>query len=371
MGSLYNGTGMMIEKGANMRIKGMTLGSFARAVALGYQAPCRPSHVFICLADHFEPEWGGVSKQVQAERVRRWITEYPKWFGSVEDSRGRPPQHTFFYPAEVYDPDHLSLLAELCRQGFGDVEVHLHHDNDNEHRLREFLSSYVRKLYDSHGLLTMDGDGRIRFGFIHGNWALDDSHPDHRWCGVKNEIDVLIDIGCYGDFTMPAAPHAAQTSTINQIYYAVDDPIRSKSHDRGVRAKCGQPPPDRSLLMVQGPLLASRTSRRFYQTPKLENGNLSGTQPPSVARWRDWLRAAVQVDGRPDWIFIKLHTHGAKDANAQVLLSSAMVSFHRSLASMAVNESWKYYYVTSRELAMLVHQAERGLSQPDFENWKW
>ncbi len=154
-----------------MRIKGMPPRSFLQTIATGYRRANRPKALLLCIADHYEPEWGRASKQLQYERVRRWTTEYPKLFSSLKDTRGRPPQHTFFYPAEVYDPKHLELLAELVHAGFGEVEVHLHHDNDNAERLREFLLEYVAMLNDQHGLLTRDSSGNIRFGFIHGNWA--------------------------------------------------------------------------------------------------------------------------------------------------------------------------------------------------------
>ena len=76
-----------------------------------------------------------------------------------------------------------------------------------------------------HGLLACDRrTGRPAYGFIHGNWALDNSRPDGRWCGVNNELDVLRETGCYADFTFPSAPSPTQPRKINSIYYAVDDP---------------------------------------------------------------------------------------------------------------------------------------------------
>ncbi len=118
----------------------------------------------------------------------------------------------------------------------GDVEVHLHHDRDHAERLRDFLHSYTEMLVERHGFCL--GMRKEESDMIHPrNWALDDSHPDGRWCGVCNEIEILIETGCYADLTMPAAPHGAQTSMVNSIYYAVDDPMRPKSHDRGVPAR--------------------------------------------------------------------------------------------------------------------------------------
>ena len=59
----------------------------------------RPRSVFLCIADHYEPLRGAAPLAVQRERVARWRREYPRAVAGLADSRGRPPQHTFFYPA--------------------------------------------------------------------------------------------------------------------------------------------------------------------------------------------------------------------------------------------------------------------------------
>jgi hypothetical protein len=225
-----------------MLIKGLSPTTLARLSAIRWRPPERPLHVLLCIADHFEPQRDHPSRNVARDRMQRWISEYPRLANQFADSRGRPPQHTFFYPAEDYEAEYLEELAGICRQGLGDVEVHLHHDHDTAEGLREKLSTFATALHHEHGLLERDGDGRISYGFIHGNWALDNSRPDGRWCGVNNELSVLMETGCYADFTMPSAPAPCQTSTINSIYYAQDDPAAPKEclsrirHDRCRRA---------------------------------------------------------------------------------------------------------------------------------------
>jgi hypothetical protein len=285
------------------------------------------------------------------------------------DSRDRPPQHTFFCPIEAYREEFVDKLAQLVRSGYGDIEVHLHHNDDDPESLREQLLTSVNLLHTRHGLLSSDATGQFRYGFIHGNWALDNSHPDGRWCGVNNELTILRETGCYADFTMPAAPDPAQTRTINSIYYAIDDPRRPKSHDYGVSASLDRRPPADGLLMIQGPLLISHS--KFRQKPKLENGNIAGSQPPTSNRIDDWLRAGVAVKGHERWLFIKLHTHGAQERNADVLLGAAMRQFHQALREHAVRRKFEYFYVTAREMAQLVIQAEQGLVTPDFDNLVW
>ncbi len=323
-----------------------------------------PRHVFICIADHYEPKWQGADVETQRARVARWMTEYPRSVAGIEDSTGRPPQHTFFYPEEEYESEHLDRLATLCRQGFGAVEVHLHHDGDTSAELCGKLVRFRERL-DSHGLLQKDENGHSTYGFIHGNWALDNSHPEGRHCGVNDELTILRATGCYADFTMPSAPASCQTRMVNSIYYAVDDPLHPKSHDRGIPAAVGITPPADGLLMVQGPLIADWSRRRFHLVPGLENGDLQANHPPTIERWKLWLRAGVHVIGRPEWLFVKLHTHGAQEKNADMLLGMPMRRFHEAIAKWTTEHpGCKYYYVTAREMAMLVHQAESGVPQP-------
>lgn len=350
--------------GRCLRIKGLA----PRTIA-GLLAPrpkVRAKHVFICVADHFEPMWNRPADSIQMDRVERWAKDYPKMAAGIGDSRGRPPQHTFFYPLDEYKPEHLQPIADLCRGGYGDIEIHLHHDNDTADGTREKLLGFAETLHNDHGMLRRDEHGQLRYAFIHGNWALDNSRPDGRWCGVNNELTVLMETGCYADMTMPSAPAECQTSTINSIYYASDDPQRPKSHDRGSRSQVGTCPPEATLLMIQGPLALDWSKKKWGLLPGIENGDLTGKRAPTIDRFQLWLNAGVHVAGREDWGFVKLHTHGAQEANAEMLLGEPMRVFHRSLAEHASQDEFLYYYVTPWEMAQLVHQAEQGLTTPDF-----
>jgi hypothetical protein len=318
-------------------------------------------HLLLCVADHYEPGWGHASAATARARVQRWRRQYPRLFGDLRDSDGRPPQHTFFYPIEQYTPELLHGLAELCGAGFGEVEVHLHHDHDTADELRTKLLDFKHILAERHGLLARNRDsGELSYGFIHGNWALDNARPDGRWCGVNNELDVLRETGCYADFTMPSAPAPAQTRKINSIYYAVDDPLHPMSHDTGLDAGTA-PPLEKSLLLIQGPLLLDWRRRKWGLLPRLENGCLQFSQPPNLERLRLWLQARVQVAQRPDWYFVKLHTHGATERNQAVLLDAPMVRFHRALADYAADHPrFRVHYVTAREMYNLARAAAAG-----------
>lgn len=324
-----------------------------------------PTAVFIALCDHWEPLCYDATHEQAQHRIRRWVTEYPRLFGDFRDCTGRPPQHTFFYPQDEYRPEYLDLLKPLCEAGYGDVDVHLHHDNDTADGLRDKLESFRQTLYHRHGFLRKNERGEIVYGFIHGNWSLCNSRPDGRMCGVDQELTVLMETGCYADFTLPAVPSPAQTRTINSIYYAKDILGQCKSHDRGIRATVGRCAPADHLLMIQGPLGLDWQQRKWGIMPRTENGDVHGAWPADMARFHNWLNAGVCVAGRPEWRFIKLHAHGCKDSNIDTLLGPAMQSFHAGLADLQrANSNLKVYYVTAWEMAQLVHQAERGSTTP-------
>lgn len=328
----------------------------------------QPQHVFIAVCDHYEPEWGAADSKVAMGRVNRWCHEYPRLFSEFRDSAGNPPRHTFFFPQDEYRPEYLDALAELCGAGYGEVEIHIHHDGDTAETLTEKLLEFRDTLAFQHGLLHRDPEsGHPVYGFIHGNWALCNSRPDGRWCGVPDELNVLRATGCYADFTMPSAPSNTQTSLINSIYYARNQPGRNKSHDQGVLAAVGRSAPPDSLLMVQGALCLDWSDRKWGVFPRIENSDLHRGRPPARSRLAMWHQCGVHVQGRPDWVFIKLHTHGCKPGNIEVMLGDAMRDLHLGLRSHAdQHPGFKFHYVTAWEMTRFVHQAEQGRSEPDW-----
>lgn len=277
-----------------------------------------PRHIYFCFVDHYEPYWNKADPARAHARVKKWVDAYPKAAADHRDSDGRHPQHSYFYPEEEYDPKVLSDLAALCRRGFGDIEVHLHHDNDNADRLRRTLIDFKNKLARDHGVLRRDAGGELIYAFIHGNWALDNSRPDGRWCGVANELSILKETGCYADFTMPSAPSDTQTRKINSIYFAHGRPGKCKSHDSGIDVRIGAWDED-GLLMIQGPLTLNWRQRKFGLIPRVESGELSYDAPPSAERVRLWGECAVSVGGAEEHVFIKVHTHGATEKSSEML----------------------------------------------------
>jgi hypothetical protein len=124
--------------------------------------------------------------------------------------------------------------------------------------------------------------------------------------------------------------------------------------------------------MVQGPLLLDWSKRKWGFMPGVENGCLQTSQPPSVERLMRWLQARVQVPGRPDWYFVKLHAHGAPEVDHEVLLGAPMVQFHEDLAALArTNSTFHYHYVTAREMVNLIKAAQAGFKGTVGEARDW
>jgi hypothetical protein len=281
--------------------------------------------VHVAVADHYEPYGGKASREVAHRRLGRWMQAYPLIAAAHRDSRGRHPCHTFFYPIEEYDPEVLDALADLTRRGFGDVDVHYHHDDDTAEGLRTALLGFTRTLRERHGLLRdPDASGLIPYTFVHGNWALDNSRPDGRWCGVDNELAVLTATGCKADFTLPSAPSDTQTRKINSIYFAKGCAGRRKSHDHGRDVEVGKWGADDELLLVQGPLGLNWRRRKLGLIPKIENAEISADAMPSADRVPLWFEYAPRLRGAERHVFIKLHTHGAEDPTLEALLGGGL-----------------------------------------------
>ena len=153
-------------------------------------ASAPPSRVWVAIADHWEPYWINPTDEVAAERVAVWARNWPAIAARHADSTGKPPQHTFYYPQEEYRPAFLDTLAKMTRQGIADVDIHIHHDGEGEQNFLDRISGFIEALTNRHGLLRWQ-NGRTVFGFIHGNWALDNSRPDGKACGLNNEISLL------------------------------------------------------------------------------------------------------------------------------------------------------------------------------------
>lgn len=310
--------------------------------------------VWLAICDHYEPLWRKPDAETALNRVAVWRRIWPEIAARHADSHGEPPQYSFFYPEEEYAPEYLDPLAEMEQEGIASIEAHLHHDGESEGAFVERLGRFLEVLHARHGALRKSG-GKLSFGFIHGNWALDNSRDDGRYCGLNNEITLLRDLGCYADFTLPSAPSTAQTRTVNSIYWAKDDPKQPKSHDRGVPVRPGGEV-DGDLMIIQGPL-GVRWIAHGRTIPRLDRGELAGYDLPTRERVRLWLRMAPRIG---DHIFIKLFTHGAQEGNMRPLLEGGLDTLFRVFAEECGGRGYRFHYATARQMWEAIEAIRRN-----------
>jgi hypothetical protein len=304
-------------------------------------------HIWVALTDHFEPMWHRADLQTAQSRVALWRSAWPTIARRCKpDSAGNPPCHTFFFPEEEYHPTLIEPLAEMARNGIADVEVHLHHDGEGRQNFIHRINGFCKVLYGEHGLLR-EHDGHLTFGFIHGNWALDNSRPDGRWCGLNDEIQILRDLSCYADFTMPSGDSPTQARLINTIYWCTDDPRRSKSYDGGIPVSVGGGI-DGDLLMIPGPL-GIRWRDRWL--PRMETGELSCGNLATPYRVKRWIALAPRLGANA---FIKLYTHGAQERNSSLLLHGGLETAFNLLVAEASRRGCAVHFVSAWQMYLSI-----------------
>lgn len=343
----------MPERRPDLWLPAYLAGAAARARARARRAR-RLTDVIFLICDHFEPRHGVEDSQQPFRRLQTWASEYARLQRRCREAFGTAPLHTWFYPPH-HGNEHLASLADMVFAGLGEVELHYHHRDDTEATLRRALEQTLAD-YRRWGLLVESGmQPRQSFGFIHGDWALNNSRRG-QLCGVNDEITILRELGCWADFTMPSGD-VCQTRKINSIYYALSNARTPKGHDRGVDARVGLMDPG-GLLMLQGPLAINWRAPRY---PRIENASITTANWGRLDRIRKWLDCNIHVQGRPEWLFVKLHSHGAIDRDFDALFGERAWSMHRAL-NERYNDGRHYrlHYVTARQAYNIVKAAEHG-----------
>jgi hypothetical protein len=309
----------------------------------------RPVDIMVAIVDHFEPVYQPTANAA-AQSVQAWCEAYEGIASRHRDADGRPPQHSWFFPAEYPNPECLKPLSASAFRGFGEVEFHLHHGFDTHESFAAKLRAGLEWLNRHGAMLTAEPQPLQRFAYIAGNWALDNGASDRALSGCESELLALRENGCYADFTFPALGSRAQPRKTNAIYYARHEP-GPKSYDSGHDlvvngSACGD------LLIFQGPLVVN------WKTGKFEDGGLENWAPPSPDRLDLWLRANVHVQGRPEWIFVKLYTHAVQSSAA--FLGPGLDALFEAMDTRWNQPPFRLHYVTAREAYNIAKAAEAG-----------
>jgi hypothetical protein len=244
-------------------------------------------------------------------------------------------------------------MSEMQAEGLGEVEVHLHHGvdkPDTADNLKTTLVDFRDTLAERHRCLSrMDDADTPMYAFVHGNLALANSSSG-RFCGVDNEMEILRDTGCYADMTLPSAPDESQVAVINRIYECGHPLNTAAPHRTGRRVsangKQGQLP-----LIFTGPLVFNWTRRiKGLPVPRIDDGALTANQPLDMARFERWRSANITVEGRSDWIFVKLYCHGFFDRDQSVCIGEEAKRFFGDIVEEGGRSgNFTVHFATARE----------------------
>ncbi len=86
-----------------------------------------PVHILFCLVDHYEPGTGKVSSEIEKTRVDELLKKYPLLASKHQDHFGNKPKRTWFFPPHYHLFGSLKKLVSLCEDGYGEIELHIHH----------------------------------------------------------------------------------------------------------------------------------------------------------------------------------------------------------------------------------------------------
>ncbi len=347
-----------------------TLRALARYLAdyknRAHVAKQKPLHIVFGTVDHYEPGSGRVDPGTEKERVDMLLKRYPELVKGHADNAGNPPKRTWFFPPHYHRFYALKKLVSLCENGYGEIELHLHHGTvrpDTSENLEKTLQKCVEE-YSVFGIFGEE-KGRKKYAFIHGDWALDNSRHG-KYCGVNNEIDILLKTGCYADFTFPSL-NESNPAQINSIYYAQDNPNKPKSHNTGTAVKKNGEK-DQGLTLIQGPVYPfwkenSPLGLRIF------GDAIDGDPPTTAMRIDTWIHTGIHVVGVPNVIFAKTHTHGS--VYAQAALGNEM-DFIFSYLESAYNDGKNniLHYATAREMYNMISALEDGKRPHELEDYR-
>ena len=103
--------------------------------------------------------------------------------------------------------------------------------------------------------------------------------------------------------------------------------------------------------------------------PRPENASLTTLNWGRPDRIRKWLDCQVHLKGRPEWLFVKLHSHGAIEHDFDALFGEKAYLMHRHLNNHYNDgKHFKLHYVTARQAYNIAKAAEADM-EGDPTDW--
>jgi hypothetical protein len=94
-----------------------------------------------------------------------------------------------------------------------------------------------------------------------------------------------------------------------------------------------------------------------YALTNMDPIALTGNDPPTAQRVATWIDQGIHIEGRPEWIFVKVHTHGAEERAAQALLGGGMELMWTELERQFRDRpGYQLHYVSAWEMAQTVQR---------------
>jgi len=113
-------------------------------------------------------------------------------------------------------------------------------------------------------------------------------------------------------------------------------------------------------MIIQGPLRPDWSNRKFGVLPGIENSEVQPSNWGRPKRIDGWVDLHIGVVGRPEWIFIKVHCHGASWADSGPFLGDKADRMFSHLETTYGAGGYRLHYVTLREMYNIVKAAEAG-----------
>lgn len=309
----------------------------------GENVPDEQKHVIFVMVDHYEPGRGERGVQIN----EAWLEKFRPIAGKHFDSFNNRFRYSWFYPYDERNEQVLRSLSKMAFDGYGEVELHWHHPPATSVTFPAMLEEAIQWFQKCGALISCGANPGTHFAFIHGNWALDNSQAR---CGVNNELDILFKHGCYADFTFSTIGTPSQPKKINAIYYAWDTST-PKSYNTGSDSEVGKSITDR-LMIFEGPI------GFVFGNMKIEYGAVESYAIPNGARINHWINTNIHVKRRPEWVFVKVYSHGIQSSGA--ILDHHLDLLLQSLEGICKERKLRLHYMTAREAYNLVKAAEDG-----------
>ena len=313
--------------------------------------PDHEKHLIFVMVDHYEH--GGPRDKERGTRENAiWCDKFMEISDRHLDDYGNNFRYTWFYPFDHHNGEIMERLSSMAHGGYGEVELHWHIGSKSVVNRDNFSAKLSEAIewFQSFGALITAEDSKTAFAYVAGVWDLDAGRGGSETHGITDQIEKLVDQGCYADFTFSTIGSPAQPSTVNSLYYVTDDPEQAKSYDTGQPSQVGTNV-DNQLLIFQGP---SAISWLGY----LEYGAIEDDPRFEPHRVPKWIDANIHVHGRPEWIFVKVYSHGAQSQD--VVLAHDMDRMLASLREHCQQRGIKLHFMTAREAFNVIKSAEDG-----------